>query len=151
MSKPHSHAATLHAFLKKMPSSTIAEIMEGTGLSRGQIASGINHYRNTYGPMLGENPVINVPWTIFRKRDGAWVRSTYKLSDSAKEIKDYGAYRIRINAKQMLTTARTLESGYEATGDMGLKLLAHSVHQMVNTAEFVVQELMGGKAKAGKP
>lgn len=86
--KAAGHAALLLDYLKKNPESTIREIAADTGLSIPQVYAGIHHFRNTYGPMLGENPIINIAWTILRKRDNKWVRSVYKLSDSAKEIKD---------------------------------------------------------------
>lgn len=47
----------------------------------------------------------------------------------------------------MATTLRTLESGYEVTGDSTLKVLAHQVGLAISTAEFVAKELIGAGSK----
>lgn len=141
-----SNGALVFDFLQKAyPSPRRAdEIALGAHLSYSQVQSGLNHIREVLGPIHAE-PLIYKPYMIARTIAGKkqWVQHTYVLSADAAEIKEYGAYRLRIHTKQLRNLALVLEAGMEKTGDTSLGVLIHSIGQAADTAEFVQRELLG--------
>lgn len=142
MSRASNGAVVFDCLQKAKEPLTAAEIETATGLSYYQVQSGLGHIREVLGPIHAE-PLINRAWSVYRKASKTWAQWTYELSDDAKAVRDYGAYRLRVHTKQLRNLALVLEAGATKTGDPALGVLKHSVEQAAATAEFVEKQLLG--------
>jgi hypothetical protein len=143
MSKASSHGAIVFDYLqKKYPEPrTALQIAAATGLSYAKVMTGIRHIKEVLGPIHGE-PIVYQP-RYHVVKGGLWVRHTYKLAESAVEVKEYGAWRLGIHAKQLRNAGLVLQAGVDKFGDADLAVLLHSVKQAADTAEFVQKKLLG--------